>query len=90
MTFLRHYGYGATGYTLLVSALVVQWSAPLQVRVSQPRAGPGVWARANLPSQNTRAHTLQVWFENAASLRSVRPRHAQRGRPGALLAGGIG
>lgn len=26
MTFLRKYGYSATGYTLFLAALVVQWS----------------------------------------------------------------
>jgi len=30
MTFLRRYGYSAVGYTFLVSALVAQWSVPLQ------------------------------------------------------------
>lgn len=30
MTFLRRYGYSAIGYTFLVSALVAQWSVPIQ------------------------------------------------------------
>jgi len=33
MTFLRRAGYSAVGYTLLISALVAQWSVPIQVLV---------------------------------------------------------
>lgn len=33
MTFLRRAGYSAVGYTFLISALVAQWSVPIQVLV---------------------------------------------------------
>eukprot|EP01104_Vermistella_antarctica_P015116 TRINITY_DN4897_c0_g1_i1.p2 TRINITY_DN4897_c0_g1~~TRINITY_DN4897_c0_g1_i1.p2 ORF type:complete len:466 (-),score=124.15 TRINITY_DN4897_c0_g1_i1:2263-3660(-) len=39
MSFLRRNGFGSIGYTLLVSALVVQWSIPLEIFFTQADEG---------------------------------------------------
>lgn len=43
MTFLRRYGYSAVGYTLLISALVAEWSVPIEGFFERIYAYPISW-----------------------------------------------
>lgn len=51
MTFLRKYGYSATGYTLFMAALVVQWSV-LMKGFLHMEGGKIRWATATTTATN--------------------------------------